>query len=118
MLTVLAPAKLNLTLEVLARRPDGFHEIRSVVQTINLYDSLHFYLSQDIEFRCDKPDWIPELSLIPKAASLLQETTGCSKGVIIEIKSGSLSYRGWVAIAVMPLPLCVGLTNFGNWVYQ
>jgi len=44
MLTVLAPAKLNLTLEVLAKRPDGFHEIRSVIQTINLCDSLRFQL--------------------------------------------------------------------------
>jgi len=33
MLTVLAPVKLNLTLEVLAKRPDGFHEIRSIIQT-------------------------------------------------------------------------------------
>ena len=36
MLTILAPAKLNLTLEVLAKRPDGFHEIRSIIPTINL----------------------------------------------------------------------------------
>jgi len=85
MLTVLAPAKLNLTLEVLAKRPDGFHEIRSVIQTINLCDSLRFQLSQDIEFKCDEPDWIPEKSLISKAASLLQQATGCSKGATIEV---------------------------------
>ncbi len=84
-LTVLAPAKLNLTLEVLARRPDGFHEIRSVVQTINLYDSLGFDLSQNIEFICDKPDWILQESLVSKAIGLLQETTECPKGAIIEI---------------------------------
>ena len=83
MLTVLAPAKLNLTLEVLAKRPDGFHEIRSVIQTINLCDSLHLQLSQDIRLTCDEPDWIAEESLIPKAISLLQKTTGCSKGVAI-----------------------------------
>jgi len=85
MLTVLAPAKLNLTLEVLAKRPDGFHEIRSVIQTINLCDSLHFKLSQNIEFRCDASDWIPEDSLVFKAASLLQEATGCCKGATIEV---------------------------------
>ena len=85
MLTMLAPAKLNLTLEVLAKRPDGFHEIRSVAQTIGLYDSLHFRLNQNIEFGCDEPDWVPEESLISKAISLLQETTGCSKGAAIEI---------------------------------
>ncbi|MFC1892491.1 4-(cytidine 5'-diphospho)-2-C-methyl-D-erythritol kinase [Chloroflexota bacterium] len=86
MLTVLAPAKLNLTLEVLSVRPDGFHEVRSVAQTISLCDSLHFYLSQNIEFRCDAADWIPEESLISRAVSLLRDTTGCSKGAGIEVK--------------------------------
>ena len=85
MLTVLAPAKLNLTLEVLAKRPDGFHEIRSVIQTINLCDSLRFQLSQGIEFKSDMPDWIPQDSLVSKATSLLQEATGCGKGATIEV---------------------------------
>jgi len=85
MLTVRAPAKLNLTLEVLAKRQDGFHEIRSVVQTISLCDNLRFQLSQGIEFKSNVSAWIPEESLVSKAASLLQETTGCSKGAIIEV---------------------------------
>lgn len=85
MLTVLAPAKLNLTLEVLAKRPDGFHEIRSVIQTINLCDSLHFRLSQSIKIRFNVPNLIPEESLVSKVASLLQEATGCGKGATIEI---------------------------------
>jgi len=85
MLTVLAPAKINLTLEVLAKRPDGFHEIRSVIQTVNLCDSLCFQLSQSIEFECDEPNWSPEKSLIYKAVGLLQKVTGCSKGTTIEV---------------------------------
>lgn len=85
MLTVLAPAKLNLTLEVLARRPDGFHEIRSVIQTVNLCDSLSFQLSQGIEFKSDVPDWTPQDSLVSKATGLLQEATGCTKGATIEV---------------------------------
>ncbi len=85
MLTVLAPAKLNLTLEVLAKRRDGFHEIRSVIQTINLCDSLRLQLSQNIEFKSDAPNWIPGESLVAKATSLLQEVTGCTKGVTIEV---------------------------------
>jgi len=85
MLTVLAPAKLNLTLEVLAKRPDGYHEIRSVIQTINLCDSLNFQLSQSIKFNSDMPSWIPEDSLVSKATSLLREATGCSKGATIEV---------------------------------
>ena len=85
MLTIPAPAKLNLTLEVLDKRSNGFHEIRSVIQTINLRDSLHFQLSQKIEFKSDIPNWISEDSLVSKATSLLQETTGCRKGATIEV---------------------------------
>jgi 4-diphosphocytidyl-2-C-methyl-D-erythritol kinase len=85
MLTIPAPAKLNLTLEVLAKRSNGFHEIRSVIQTINLCDSLHFQLSRRIEFKSDMPDWIPGESLVSEAAKLLGEATGCRKGAAIEI---------------------------------
>jgi 4-diphosphocytidyl-2-C-methyl-D-erythritol kinase len=85
MLTVLAPAKLNLTLEVLAKRADGFHEIRSVIQAINLCDSLRFRLSKKVEFSCTDPNWVSAESLVSKAVSLLQETTGCSKGATIEV---------------------------------
>jgi 4-diphosphocytidyl-2-C-methyl-D-erythritol kinase len=85
MLTVLAPAKINLTLEVLHRRPDGFHEIRSVIQTINLCDSLSFRLSDKFQFSCDNPDFVPEESLVSRAAAILQQATGCFKGATIEI---------------------------------
>ena len=80
MLTVLAPAKINLTLEVLGKRADGYHEIRSVIQVINLCDTIHFQLGRNIEFGCDMPGWVAEESLVSKAAHLLQETTGCIKG--------------------------------------
>ena len=85
MLTLQAPAKLNLTLEVLGERQDGFHEIRSVIQTINLCDSLYFQLGQNMEFKSDMSEWAPEKSLVSKAAGLLQEATGCTKGVTIEV---------------------------------
>jgi 4-diphosphocytidyl-2-C-methyl-D-erythritol kinase len=86
MLTVLAPAKINLTLEVVGKRPDGFHEIRSVIQTINLCDSLRFRLSGKLRFSCDNPDFVIEESLMSRAAALLQEASGFSKGATIEIK--------------------------------
>jgi len=85
MLTVLASAKLNLTLEVLAERQDGFHEIRSVIQAINLCDSLSFQSGQNIEFKSNLTNWIPEESLAFRAASLLREATGCSEGATIEV---------------------------------
>jgi len=85
MFTFKAPAKINLTLEVLGERPDGFHEIRSVIQTISLCDSLHFQLGQNMEFRSDVPDWIPEESLVSKTATLIRKTTGCTRGATIKV---------------------------------
>jgi len=86
MLTVLAPAKVNFTLEVVAKRRDGFHEIRSVAQTINLCDQLHFQPGDRVEFRCDNPNWVSEQSLVPRAADLLCERAGRSKGAIVTMK--------------------------------
>lgn len=83
---VKAPAKINLTLEVLGERPDGFHEIRSVIQTIDLYDRLRFRPSRQLRFSCDNPDFVMEESLVTRAAALLQEASGFSKGATIEIK--------------------------------
>ena len=85
MITVLAPAKLNLTLEVLAKRPDGFHEIRSVIQTIKLCDRLDFKPGKKIVVRCDDAGWLAAESLVPRAAGLLKETSGYSEGATIEL---------------------------------
>ena len=85
MLEVLAPAKLNLTLEVLTKREDGFHEIRSVAQTINLCDTLRFRLSDSTRFSCADTDWSAAESLIARAVNLLREAAGCSKGALIEV---------------------------------
>ncbi|MBA7650553.1 MAG: 4-(cytidine 5'-diphospho)-2-C-methyl-D-erythritol kinase [Calditrichaeota bacterium] len=84
-LTVLAPAKLNLTLEVLGKRPDGFHEVRGVIQAINLCDRLTFRLSREVAIKSNLPDWTAEDSLVSRVAGLLQETAGCSTGAAIEV---------------------------------
>ncbi len=86
MVDVKAPAKINLTLEVLGERPDGFHEIRSVIQTIDLYDSLRFRSNRRLRFSCDNPEFIVEESLVTRAAALLQEAGGSSRGATIDIK--------------------------------
>ena len=52
---ILAPAKLNLFLEVLARRPDGFHEIETLMAPIDRFDTLRLSTSStgQITLRCD-----------------------------------------------------------------
>ncbi len=87
MLTIMAPAKLNLTLEVLSRRPDGYHEIRSVIQTISLCDRLTFRTSPSVDIRPDSPQWSAEKSLVSRAVNLMRETTGVTRGIAIEIEN-------------------------------
>jgi 4-diphosphocytidyl-2-C-methyl-D-erythritol kinase len=85
-LTVKAPAKINLTLEVLRKRPDGFHEIRSVLQALGLYDTLSLEDSQGVTFSCDLPGWSAEKSLLSRTIALLKKATGYTGGVKIDIR--------------------------------
>jgi 4-diphosphocytidyl-2-C-methyl-D-erythritol kinase len=95
MLTVTAPAKINLTLEVLGDRADGFHEIRSVMQTVSLCDMLSFRKADKTTIRCDMAGWSAEKSLISRLIDLLREATDC---------------KGWAAIDITKkIPLMSGL---------
>jgi len=85
-ITAKAPAKINLTLEVLGKRPDGYHEIRSVFQTIDFCDILNFNDSKDISITCDMPGWSAEKSLVSKAVKILHESADCQHGVEIKIE--------------------------------
>ncbi len=85
MIKLKAPAKVNLTLEVMSKRPDGYHELCSVIQTISLSDSLSFQPDNGIVIRCDKKGWDPQQSLVNKAVALLKQETGYAGGAIIEI---------------------------------
>ena len=72
---VLAPAKLNLFLEVLGRRDDGYHDIESLMVTVDLCDTLTFEAAPAgrIEFRCDDPRLPTDsTNLVVRAAELLQ----------------------------------------------
>jgi 4-diphosphocytidyl-2-C-methyl-D-erythritol kinase len=86
MIEITAPAKINLTLEVLKKRPDGFHEIRSVLQTIDLHDTLYFEQGERVTWECDGPGWSSAQSLVSKAVSLLREAAGVTKGAVIKIE--------------------------------
>ncbi len=86
MLTATACAKLNLTLEVLGRRDDGYHEIRSVVQAIDLCDRLTFEAANATEVSCTMPGWNAEESLVTRAIDLVSDETGSDLGVAIEIE--------------------------------
>ncbi|MFN3398544.1 MAG: 4-(cytidine 5'-diphospho)-2-C-methyl-D-erythritol kinase [Sulfurimicrobium sp.] len=83
-----APAKLNLFLHVVGRRPDGYHLLQSVFRFVDHGDQLHFNLRQDgrITRTTDLPGVPPEQDLVVRAARLLQEATGCALGVEIAVE--------------------------------
>ncbi len=84
MLTVYAPAKINLVLEVLGKDND-YHRISSIVQSIDLCDVLNFELGEDISFECDEPS-LKHDNLVMRAATLLKESTKCDLGARIELR--------------------------------
>ena len=80
---VLAPAKLNLFLEVLGRRPDGYHEIETVMVAVSLYDTLTFRddPSGAIRLRCSDPTLpVGTDNLVIKAADRLRDGDGLPAG--------------------------------------
>ncbi len=81
-----ARAKINLTLEVLGKRPDGYHEIRSVMQTISLADTITFSGDTRMSFTSDDQEWDAEKSLVRRAAHLLKEKTGTDAGARITVE--------------------------------
>jgi len=92
-IALLAPAKINWTLEVLGKRDDGYHEIRSILQTINLCDTISLQHAAKItlsvrggtrSFR-RHADEAPDTNLAYGAARLLRERTGQRNGVEIRL---------------------------------
>ena len=82
MLTVTAPAKVNLHLEVLGLRSDGFHELAMVMQSIDLADCLQFTNTADAQLtlRCDDSSLSTGAdNLVLKAAELLRSRSGFSE---------------------------------------
>lgn len=88
MLTFPSFAKINWTLEILGKRPDGYHELRTLLQTVSVADELDFEVRErGIELRCEHPQMpLDETNLIYRAAKLLREVTGCDKGVRVTIR--------------------------------
>jgi 4-diphosphocytidyl-2-C-methyl-D-erythritol kinase len=82
-----APAKLNLFLHVIGKRPDGYHLLESIFLLIDWADTLHFERRSDGHLvRHDSGDALPPDDLCLRAARLLQAESGCTQGVDIHIE--------------------------------
>ena len=86
-ITLPSYAKINWILEILGKRPDGYHELRTILQTISVADQLTFSpIEAGIEIECDHQDVpLDRSNLVHKAATLLGEFTGIKTGVRIRI---------------------------------
>jgi len=80
-------AKLNLVLSVLGRRTDGYHDIQTIFQSIDLCDELEFRASSRLELHCENlPDIRNEDNLVWKAALLLASTISEKRGASITLR--------------------------------
>lgn len=82
-----AYAKINIALDVVGKREDGYHLLRMIMQTVDLYDVIEITKSDcNIKIKCNKP-YVPtdERNLAYKAAKLFRETYDIKDGVLIEL---------------------------------
>jgi 4-diphosphocytidyl-2-C-methyl-D-erythritol kinase len=83
-----AYAKINLALDVVGKRPDGYHEVRMIMQTIKLYDRLTMRRLEDKEIRLKTNlSFLPvdDNNLVCRAIRLLQDTYQVSYGMEVEL---------------------------------
>ncbi|MEA2078791.1 MAG: 4-(cytidine 5'-diphospho)-2-C-methyl-D-erythritol kinase [Pseudomonadota bacterium] len=82
-----APAKLNLFLHVTGRRADGYHELQTAFQFLDVGDVLWFEVTGGggIELECGLPGIPVEQNLIVRAARRLADHTGCHQGARIRL---------------------------------
>ena len=89
-ITVFAPAKINVILRILDRRPDGFHNLWSIMQTVALEDEVQIRLRadrQDIQLRCDMTQLAADQSnLVYRAAAEVLARAQLAIGLDIELR--------------------------------
>ena len=83
----LSPAKLNLNLRVISKRNDGYHNLETTFQLINLFDEISFEESnKSFGFSCDGFDIEPENNLIFKSLNAIKRYCNVDKGIKIHLK--------------------------------
>ena len=111
-----APAKVNLFLDVLNKRKDGYHNIKTLFLKIGLFDTLRFSSRKNgIRIICKHAD-VPEdeTNLVYKAARLLQQKTDTNKGVCITINKKIPVFAGLGGGSSDAAAALKGLNRFWN----
>jgi len=115
-LLVLAPAKINLSLLIAGKRPDGFHEIETVMAKINWYDEILIQPGRNpgIELICEGPCWAPigPENLVYQAATMLLESSGVSNDVKMTLKKNIPAGSGLGSGSSDAAAALIGLNEF------
>ena len=84
---VRAFAKINLTLDVLGQRADGYHDLATVMQTVDLYDTICLSATEDNQVRivCTMPELSNDDNLAARAVRLVRQRLAIRQGVLIEL---------------------------------
>lgn len=85
-LTLKAYAKVNLVLEVMGRRGDGYHEVAGIMQAVALHDILTFEAADDTVFSCSAPGLQTGDNLVWRAVRALRGATGETAGARITLE--------------------------------
>lgn len=115
-LSVLAPAKINLSLLIAGKRPDGFHEIETVMAKIKWYDEILIQMGQSpgIELICEGPCWAPTGSqnLVYQAAKMILESYGLSVDIKIILTKNIPAGSGLGSASSDAAATLIGLNRF------
>jgi 4-diphosphocytidyl-2-C-methyl-D-erythritol kinase len=82
---IAAPAKLNLGLEVIGRREDGFHEVATIYLAVTLHDRLSLSEDPDLLLTCNEPSLVDYDNLALRALRALRDATGLREGARLEL---------------------------------
>lgn len=96
-ITLKAPAKINLTLDILGRRSDGYHELRTIMQSVSIYDTLTVEKTcgSDITLSCGRSD-VPcdDSNLVVRAARRFLSEHGIKQGLHFTLQKRIPSMAG------------------------
>src|ERR1041384_7266369 len=83
-----SPCKVNLLLNILGKRPDGFHELETVFQPVHLCDNLRFERAEEgVKLTCSEPELpVDSRNLVHRAATAFFQTAQIKDGVRIHLE--------------------------------
>jgi 4-diphosphocytidyl-2-C-methyl-D-erythritol kinase len=117
-ITVKARAKINVALDVVGKRADGYHELKTVMQTLYLHDVVTIKKVRKenyLKLSCSK-DWLPtdERNLAYRAADYMLKTYGLDSGVYIELEKNIPVAAGLAGGSSDCAAVLVGMRNLYN----